>query len=68
MQTTLQKPSYGTRVLATRINEDTYQHLSTLALCSGYKDTSSFVRDALKTNCNDLSEALNGVIINSSST
>ena len=63
MQTIQQKPNYGARVLSTRIKDDAYMSLYNLISTAGYKDTSSFVRDAVSTKCRELSNAMKDVEI-----
>ena len=61
MHTISQKPSYGAHVLSTRIDEDAYKNLYPLISTAGYKDTSSFVRDAVVTKCRDLAKAVDRI-------
>ena len=61
MNTISQKTNYGAHVLSTRINEDAYKNLYTLISTAGYKDTSSFVRDAVDSKCKDISNAIKAV-------
>ena len=61
MQTISQKPNYGARVLSTRIKDDAYMSLYKLISTAGYKDTSSFIRDAVTTKCRDLAMAIDTV-------
>ena len=53
MQTLSQKPNYGACVLSTRIKNDTYKSINDIISASGYRDTASFVRDAVATKCRD---------------
>ena len=47
--------------MSTRIKDDTYMSLHKLISTAGYKDTSSFVRDAVTTKCRDLAKAIDSV-------
>ena len=58
MQTITQKPNAGAYVLSTRIRNDAYMSLNNLITSAGYKDTSSFVRDAVSTKVRELTEAV----------
>ena len=53
MQTLSQKPNYGACVLSTRIKNDTYKSINDIISASGYRDTASFVRDAVTTKCRE---------------
>ena len=53
MQTLSQKPNYGACVLSTRIKNDTYKSINDIISASGYRDTASFLRDAVATKCRD---------------
>tara|TARA_Y100001963_G_C6789251_1_gene454595 strand:+ start:170 stop:367 length:198 start_codon:yes stop_codon:yes gene_type:complete len=59
MQTQLlQKPNHGAYVLSTRLRNDAYKSIHNLITISGYKDTSSFVRDAVAMKVKELSKAV----------
>lgn len=47
MQTLSQKPNHGACVLSTRIKNDTFKSINDIISASGYRDTASFVRDAV---------------------
>ena len=47
--------------MSTRIKDDAYMSLYKLISTAGYKDTSSFVRDAVTTKCRDLAQAIDSV-------
>ncbi len=49
-------PHYGTHVLSVRINQSAYRSLHRLITNAGYKDTASFVRYAVRTKCNEITE------------
>ena len=53
MHTLSQKPNHGACVLSTRIKDDTVKSIKDIIYASGYRDTSSFVRDSLSTKCID---------------
>ena len=53
MQTLSQKPNYGACVLSTRIKNDTYKSINDIISASRYRDTASFLRDAVATKCRD---------------
>ena len=53
MQTLSQKPNYGACVLSTRIKNDTYKSINDIISASGYRDTASFLRDAVTTKCRE---------------
>ena len=61
MHRTSQKPNYGKHVLSVRINQSAYSSLHHLITKAGYKDTASFVRDAVRTKCNEIAECSNGL-------
>ena len=58
MQQTIQKPNAGAYVLSTRIRNDAYLSIHKLISSAGYKDTSSFVRDAVSMKVRELSDAV----------
>ena len=64
MQQTIQKPNAGAYVLSTRIRNDAYISIHKLLYSAGYKDTSSFVREAVSMKLKDLSIAVNDVDTN----
>ena len=61
MQTISQKPNAGAYVLSTRVKNDAYISISKLIQAAGYRDTSSFVRDAVNTKLKVLNHAINQV-------
>ena len=61
MRTTSQKPNYGKHVLSVRINQSAYSSLHRLITKAGYKDTASFVRDAVRTKCDEITECSNNL-------
>ena len=58
MSQTIQKPNAGAYVLSTRLKTDAFKSIHKLISTAGYKDTSSFVRDAVDTKCKDLVAAI----------
>ena len=54
MQNNSRAPHYGTHVLSVRTNDSAYSSLHRLIIKAGYKDTASFVMDAVRTKCNEI--------------
>ena len=53
MQSLSQKPNNGACVLSTRIKNDTYKSINSIISASSYRDTVSFLRDAVTTKCKE---------------
>ena len=53
MQTLSQKPSYWACVLSTKIMNDRYKSINDIIFASGYRYTSSFLRDSVANKCID---------------
>ena len=58
MISSIQNSTRGNYVLGARINESAYRSMVPLMSAAGYKNVSSFVRDALLTKCKDIASEL----------
>ena len=54
----IQNSTHGNYVLGARINESTYRSMVPLMSAAGYKNVSSFVRDAMVSKCRDIATEL----------